>query len=143
MSGREALQTGTRLGDCEILSVLGEGGFGITYLAWDADLRSNVALKEYFPSEFAYRQDSTAAVVSRSLAAEADYEKGLEEFQREARLLARFKHANIVRVRKFHRANNTAYMVMDHEQGRDFGSWLAALKRPPRQEELDPIASGV
>jgi len=143
MGHREAMETGARLGDCEILSVLGEGGFGITYLAWDSRLRTNIALKEYFPSELALRDEATTTVVTRTQSSLNDYEKGLEEFQREARLLARFKHTNIVRVRKFHHANNTAYMVMDYEQGKNFTRWLKDLRRPPTQEELDFLTTGI
>ena len=74
-----ALPKGFRLYEYQIQSVLGSGGFGITYLAWDTNLEKDVAIKEYLPVEFAVRQGETS-VRPRSKGDEDDYYWGLERF---------------------------------------------------------------
>lgn len=134
-----ALPQGTELvGDFSLKRVLGAGGFGITYLARDLQLDRNVAIKEYFPSEFAAREGA-AMVRCRSQSSEVDYRTGLERFVDEAQALARFEHPNIVRVFRYFRANNTAYMVLQFEAGRSLKGWLDDLGRRPLQSELDSI----
>jgi len=134
-----ALPDGTELvGDYRIRRVLGAGGFGITYLADEPALARLVTIKEYFPADFAARSASTMAS-PRSQGCAEDYRWGLERFVEEARTLARFIHPNIVRVHRHFLANNTAYMVLEYEDGSSFKAWLKALKRAPRQPELDRI----
>jgi WD40 repeat protein/serine/threonine protein kinase len=136
-----ALPNGTELaGDYRIERVLGAGGFGITYLAEETPLHRAVAIKEYFPSDFASREGTTL-VRSKSRSLDEDYQWGLERFIEEAQALARFDHANIVRVYRYFRANNTGYMVLQHEPGRSFKGWLDNLGRPPFQDEMDRIVS--
>lgn len=135
-----ALPVGTELaGDYRIRRVLGAGGFGITYLAEETPLNRGVAIKEYFPSDFASREGTTL-VRSKSRGADEDYQWGLDRFIEEAQALATFDHANIVRVYRYFRQNNTGYMVLKLEEGRSFKAWLDGLGRRPRQEELDTIA---
>lgn len=91
--------------------MLGVGGFGITYLAWDSHLEKAVAIKEYLPGELAARVEggtAAGAVVPLSAEREADYRWGLERFLQEAHTLARFEHPNIVRVLRYFEANRTA-----------------------------------
>jgi serine/threonine protein kinase len=131
-----ALPEGTELvGDYRIKRVLGAGGFGITYLADEEALGRVVTIKEYFPAEFAARRKQSAAPRSRNVV--DDYEWGLDRFIEEAQTLARFDHPNIVRVHRYFRANDTAYMVLKFEEGGSFKAWLKDLRRPPRQAELD------
>ena len=131
-----ALPDGTELvGDYRIKRVLGAGGFGITYLADETALARLVTIKEYFPADFAARQNGSASPRSREVA--GDYQWGLDRFIEEAQTLARFDHPNIVRVHRYFRANNTAYMVLHFEEGSSFKAWLRGLKRAPRQAELD------
>ncbi|MBM3620711.1 MAG: hypothetical protein FJX20_08465 [Alphaproteobacteria bacterium] len=126
-----ALRAGYRLNEYRIDRVLGQGGFGITYLATDTVLRRVVALKEYLPSEFAVRvQGATVSPRSRSQA--ESYRWGLDRFIDEARTLARFRHRGIVPVLRFFEANGTGYMVMEHEAGRPFAELIAGPGR------LDP-----
>jgi hypothetical protein len=127
-------------GTYRIERVLGGGGFGITYAAEDLNLSTIVALKEYYPAEFGDR-DRAMSIRPKSERHKETFEWGRASFLQEARTLARFRHPSIVRVSRVFEANSTAYMVMEFEQGQDFGTWLKALRRPPTQEELDRIAA--
>ena len=111
------LPIGHRLGDFEITSVLGHGGFGIAYKATEWNLGRTVAVKEYFPYEFAVRDPDGTAVrpVSQDMA--AAYRQGLEVFINEAQTLAKFHHPAIVRILRLIVTANTAYIVMDYERG--------------------------
>ncbi len=134
-----ALKSGTELvGDYRISRVLGAGGFGITYLADELALGRAVTIKEYFPSDFALRGEALEAV-PRSENCAGDYTWGLDRFIEEAQTLARFNHPNIVRVYRYFRANQTAYMVLHFEEGQSLKTWLKSLGRAPRQKELDRI----
>jgi WD40 repeat protein len=124
MSGN-SLPIDYKLGEYAIQAVLGQGGFGITYLAKDTRLNSQVAIKEYFPPAYAAREDSYTIRPSTTVGSEENYEWGLNEFLKEGQALARFKHAHIVRVLRFLETNGTAYMVMEYEEGQ---SLLAHLK---------------
>ncbi|MEO1281253.1 MAG: protein kinase [Pseudomonadota bacterium] len=143
MSNLIALPVGTELvSDYRVERVLGAGGFGITYLADEVALARSVTIKEYFPSDFAARDgDSDAA--PRSQDSKGDYQWGLDRFIEEAQILARFSHPNIVRVYRYFKANNTAYMVLHFEEGQSFKSWLKSLGRAPRQKELDAILAPI
>jgi serine/threonine protein kinase len=111
-----ALPEGYRLHWYRIGRVLGQGGFGITYEAFDTNLETPVAIKEYLPKEFAVReQDSTVRPFTEDR--KKMFEWGLERFLQEARNLAKFHHQNIVRVYNVFEENGTAYMVMEFEQG--------------------------
>ena len=139
MTNLIALKNGTELvGDYRIDRVLGAGGFGITYLAEEAALDRSVTIKEYFPSDFAART-STSDAAPRSQDCASDYRWGLDRFIEEAQTLAKFSHPNIVRVYRYFKANNTAYMVLHFEEGQSLKSWLKGLGRAPRQKELDAI----
>lgn len=139
MTNLIALQSGTELvGDFRISRVLGAGGFGITYLADELALGRAVTIKEYFPADFAVRGLALEAV-PRSENSAADYSWGLDRFIDEAQTLARFNHPNIVRVYRYFRANQTAYMVLHFEEGQNLKGWLKNLGRAPRQKELDKI----
>lgn len=120
--------------------VLGAGGFGITYLAEETALDRNVTIKEYFPSDFAART-STSDAAPRSQDCASDYRWGLDRFIEEAQTLARFSHPNIVRVYRYFKSNNTAYMVLHFEEGQSLKAWLKGLNRAPRQKELDAFVA--
>ena len=123
LHSQHALAVGYQLHWFQIESILGVGGFGITYLARDGNLKRSVAIKEFLPSDLSVRrEDSTVEPLSE---AESDtFRWGLDRFLSEARTLARFQHPNIVGVHSVFEANNTAYMVMEYEQGSSFGSVL-------------------
>ena len=116
----DALPPGTPMGQFVIEGFLGKGGFGVTYLARDESLKVPRALKEYLPRDCGMRL-ADGAVGPCTDADAADYQWGLEQFQQEARVLARFdkRHIrHIVRVYDTFEACGTAYMVMEYVEGR-------------------------
>lgn len=119
--------------------MLGPGGFGVTYLARDMRFERDVAIKEYFPAEFAYRDGSTTIRSSTRGNNQNFFEQGKRYFLDEARTLAKFRHEHIVRVLNLFEQFNTAYMVLEFEEGESFKSWLRSLGRRPTQRELDDI----
>ena len=135
---RDALPRGTALRDYTIEAVLGHGGFGIVYRARHNELGGLVAIKEYLPVESALRDG--AAVHPRSAACRADYEDGLRRFLEEAKALIGFRdHPSIVSCRDFFRANGTAYLVMEHEEGLPLAELLRrreAAGRPFAEADL-------
>jgi TPR repeat protein len=140
-----ALTPGLQLHWYEIKDILGQGGFGITYLAEDRNLAHEVAIKEYLPVDLAAR---TANNLVQSISQEYEYRYrwGLKNFIDEARTLGQFKHPNIVRVRNVFEANNTAYMVMDYELGETLQEILnrrKILDEPDVRMVILPIIDGM
>ena len=117
MEHTTALPLGLKMGEYKILSVLGHGGFGITYLAIDKNLNKYVAIKEYFPNDIVVRGSYYEVLPKTSVDAE-DYQWGLQQFLNEAKTLATFDHPNIVKVFRFFCMNKTAYFVMEYTPGR-------------------------
>ncbi|MDP3288231.1 MAG: hypothetical protein Q8M64_07970, partial [Methyloversatilis sp.] len=118
-----ALPAGWALNEYRIESLLGGGGFGLTYLAHDTLLDCKVAIKEFLPTDIAIRGDGQR-VMPRSGPAVEMFEQGLRRFLDESRALANFRHPHIVRVSRFFEANGSAYMVMDYERGRPLNQWV-------------------
>jgi len=134
------LRVGTRIGEYEIKRVLGQGGFGITYLAHDENLARDVAIKEYFPREFAHREAGCTVVPSQDEQERADFDWGMRHFVEEARSLTRFRHKNIVGAIGFIRANGTAYLVMEYCDGESLEA-LAKRNGPLPAHVLMPIVN--
>ncbi|MFB3116179.1 MAG: serine/threonine protein kinase [Gammaproteobacteria bacterium] len=124
---RNSLQPGYELHWYHIIKILGQGGFGITYLAHDTNLDQQVAIKEYLPTDLAVRENNVS-VHPVSEGHRESYQWGLERFISEARTLAKFKHHNIVRVLSVFTENNTAYMVMEYEHGEPMDALLKNRK---------------
>jgi serine/threonine protein kinase len=129
------LRLGTSIAEFEITQVVGEGGFGIVYLATDHSLQRRVALKEYMPSSLAMRSGATAVQVKSARYRET-FDAGLKSFINEARLLASFDHPSLVKVYRFWEANGTAYMVMPFYEGRTLKDHLRQLEKPPDEAWL-------
>lgn len=121
----QALPAGTILNNRYIVGrVLGQGGFGITYLALDSQLQARVAIKEFLPSEIATRVGTTVSVFAETKA--DDFTYGAERFMEEARTLAKFiGHPNIAGVSSYFDENDTSYFVMDYIEGVSFKSYIA------------------
>ena len=96
--------------------ILGQGGFGITYSGYDKNLNREVAIKEYFPQQYATR-DTTGKVIPVPGDDTEIFNWGLKRFIEEAQTLARFTHPHIVRVYSVFEDNGTAYMIMERENG--------------------------
>ena len=141
---KQALPTGYLLQNHRVVSVLGVGGFGVTYLAEHVTLGQKAAIKEYLPNEFALREGAT--VHPKSETDREDFEWGLKRFLDEARTLARFEHRNVVRVRDYFEANNTAYIVMDYEEGEPLDRLLerhGTLTEAQLRRVLLPVVEGL
>jgi len=132
-----ALAPGKTIGRYEIVAVLGQGGFGITYRARDGQLHRDVAIKEYLPSALAVRQDGST-VLPRSTKVAEDFAWGRQRFVDEGRTLATLQRAPaIVRVFDFLEVNGTAYIVMELLEGDTLESRLR--RGPLTPPELDRI----
>ncbi|WP_051656449.1 protein kinase domain-containing protein [Butyrivibrio sp. AE3004] len=100
-------------------NVLGEGGFGISYIGFDLNLEIRIAIKEFYPNGFVTREaDIRSTVTNYTTADHSQYEKWKDSFVREARSLAKFSDLpGIVHVRDYFQENNTAYITMDFISG--------------------------
>lgn len=135
------LPLGMRLAEFEITGIIGEGGFGIVYQAFDHSLQRTVAIKEYMPSTLAGRGPDNTVMV-RSKRQQETFDTGLRSFIQEARLLAQFDHPALIKVYRFWEENKTAYMAMRRYEGVTLKSviengtlpvteaWLKSLLKP-------------
>ncbi len=135
VSHGDALLPGTRLAEFEILALLGVGGFGMVYKAFDHSLHRAVAIKEYMPSAMAGRAQEQSLWV-RSASDQSAFRAGLASFVDEARLLAQFDHPSLVKVFRFWEANNTAYMVMPLYSGMTLKQARTHMRTPPPEPWL-------
>jgi parallel beta-helix repeat protein len=128
--------------------VLGKpGGFGITYLGFDTILNIKVAIKEYLPRELVGRAANGMSVVAHSEDDAKIFHSSLERFLQEARTLVRIDHPNVVRVRNYLEANETAYLVMSYYEGITLSEYLEQRGGKISEEEsigfLRPIMEGL
>ena len=127
-----ALPPFTKIGGIyEIGSVIGAGGFGITYAARNVQTGTRCAIKEYFPAEFVYR-DTATGIVRCKEENEKDYYKWLERFYKEAVTLSNIRSANnsnIVDIQGYLKTNNTAYIIMEFIDGVNLKRWMVANKK--------------
>jgi serine/threonine protein kinase len=138
-TGESALPAGIKVHEFRIEKLIGEGGFGIVYLAYDESLDRTIALKEYMPSQLAERADGTLSVRARSERHADTFEAGLRSFINEAKLLARFDHPSLLKVYRFFQANGTAYMAMPFYEGQTLKAVLRAISGPPDERWLRRI----
>ncbi|WP_017718687.1 bifunctional serine/threonine-protein kinase/formylglycine-generating enzyme family protein [Kamptonema formosum] len=124
---RDVLPNSTQLrgGTYEIEYALGRGGFGITYRAHHTLLEQIIALKEFYPKDWAIRNPSTGSL-SVPPTQEETYQRGKERFLREGRILAKLSHPNVVGVRDLFEERGTAYLVMELIAGKTLRQELDA-----------------
>lgn len=139
----QALPIGTKLNNYVIKDVLGSGGFGITYLAQDTTLQFDVAIKEYFPKTIVTRKNND--VVPITMNEKVSFENGLNKFLAEAKTIASFKpkHLYIVNIMLYFEANNTAYFVMDYEEGEDLAHYLLKATSKLTEKEIYEIINPI
>ncbi|HRF43182.1 MAG TPA: bifunctional serine/threonine-protein kinase/formylglycine-generating enzyme family protein [Candidatus Competibacteraceae bacterium] len=135
------LSIGYRLLDkYRIEAVLGAGGFGITYMAVHEALLKRVAIKEYFPVEWSYRDgdhvlaNTQGGLPTSEAGEDACYTWGLERFLNEAQTLVRVEHPGVVRVQDYFQSNGTAYIVMDYVDGEPLSQILQREKTLPEEQ---------
>src|SRR3954464_119353 len=128
-----ALAAGSAVQEYRVEKLLGVGGFGLTYLATDANLNLRVALKEYLPGDIALRGPGQTIGPSSTDTAET-FGWGKQRFLDESRTLASFRHPNIVRVMRFFEANGSAYMVMEFVEGAALPDWIKPRRPLPYLE---------
>lgn len=117
-----ALPAGYRFNEFEIKEVIGGGGFGIVYRAWDHLLERTIAIKEYMPVSLASRGEDLA-IALRGERYQRLFSAGLNSFIQEARLLARFNHPGLLHVLRFWEQNGTAYMGTLFYSGMTLKEW--------------------
>lgn len=123
-----ALQLRTQIGRRYLIAgLLGAGGFGITYLAWDLCESRKVAVKEFFPKEYAVRESGSARVGVNNRESVHPFNHWLNAFVEEAKILIRIKSLHgIVKLLDFIQENNTAYIVTDYLEGESLRNYLSA-----------------
>jgi serine/threonine protein kinase len=136
------LPVGSRLGEFEVTRVIGQGGFGVVYEAWDPTLERVVAIKEYLPTSLSTRQpDGNVAPLSERH--RETFDLGMRSFINEARLLAQFDHPSLLKVYRFWQERGTTYMVMPFYRGDTLRQALAAIPGGVDEAWLLHIMDGV
>jgi formylglycine-generating enzyme required for sulfatase activity len=146
----QALPAGSRIEQFVIERVLGSGGFGITYLATDSRLNRKVVIKENLPVQFCFRDPSSLTVAPRHSHGDdaENFKWSLENFSKEAAMLASLDHPGIVRVLHSFETFGTAYFVMPFVEGETFDELVRQIDRKPFTEEelrglLDRVLSAL
>jgi serine/threonine protein kinase len=136
------LPVGARLAEFEITRVVGQGGFGVVYEAWDHALERVVAIKEYLPTSLSTRQHD-GAVVPLSERHRETFDLGMRSFINEARLLAQFDHPSLLKVYRFWQERGTTYMVMPFYRGDTLRQALVSIPAGVDEAWLIRIMDGV
>ena len=133
-----ALDLGSEVGGYRIEAVLGAGGFGITYRAFNEVTHKTVAIKEFYVRDISTRSGSS--VVVDTDISEGTYEYALRKFQEEAQsVVSRFSHPYVIKGENFIKANNTSYVIMEYVEGGSLEEWLTAHPTPPSEAEIRPL----
>ena len=134
----DALQPDSTLqsGKYRIIKKLGQGGFGITYLAENTLLEGKVAIKEFFFKEYCERDNATCHVTIPTSGNREIVERFKQKFIKEAKTIFRLNHPNIVRIHDVFEENDTAYYVMDYIEGESLGDMVKRRGAIPEAEAL-------
>lgn len=137
------LYPGTVIADRYIIgTVIGHGGFGVTYVAWDTQLSIETAVKEFYPAGLVSRSAETTDLINMSAESDQEYKAGIDRFLEEAKTIAQFnKEKDIVHVYDYLRENNTAYIVMEYIEGKTLESSLKSYpdERMPVEQAVDIV----
>ena len=135
------LQTGTLLhqGEYRILSVLGQGGFGITYLGLQQGLERRVAIKEFFMKDLCNRQEGDSQISVLSEGARQQVDRFRQKFLKEAKTLAALDNPHIIRIHNVFEENGTAYYVMEYIEDGSLKDLVNARGSLPEAEALGYI----
>ena len=136
------LPVGSRVAEFEITRVVGQGGFGVVYEAWDPTLERVVAVKEYLPTSLSTRLGD-GTVMPLSERHRETFELGMRSFINEARLLAQFDHPSLLKVYRFWQERGTTYMVMPFYRGETLRQALATTSGGVDEDWLMRIVDGV
>jgi len=120
---RDSLPEGTVIDCYVIMKVVASGGFSLIYLAEDEDTQDEVIIKEFLPKKLARRGENNK-VIPIDEKHRDNLSRSLRLFYQEAKVLASLRHPNIVQVRGFFLENDTGYLVMDHERGKNLASYI-------------------
>ncbi len=137
-SHANCLPVGTKVSDFEIIGLIGEGGFGIVYLARDTSLDRVVAIKEFMPAAFAGRIDGVHVAV-RAANHRATFDAGLKSFINEAKMLAKFAHPALLEVFRFWEGNGTAYMAMRLYNGETLRQHISSGAKKFTEDDIAQI----
>ncbi|SEK16658.1 MULTISPECIES: serine/threonine-protein kinase [unclassified Variovorax] len=136
------LPVASRLAEFEVTRVIGQGGFGVVYEAWDHTLERVVAIKEYLPTSLSTRQQD-GTVVPLSERHRETFDLGMRSFINEARLLAQFDHPSLLKVYRFWQEKGTTYMVMPFYRGETLREALVAIPAGVDEAWLLRIMDGI
>lgn len=120
---RDSLPPNTVIDCYMIMKLVASGGFSLIYLAEDEDTQDEVIIKEFLPKKLARRGANNQVEVIEPKQTD-NFHRSLRLFYQEIKVLASLRHPNIVQVRGFFRENNTGYLVMDHERGKNLASYI-------------------
>ena len=136
------MEPGSILRDRYIIGrVLGFGGFGVTYLGWDAMLEQKIAIKEYLPSEFSTRIPGQTQITVYTGDKAEQFSDGLSKFVEEAQRLAKFhSEEGIVRIFDSFDANNTAYIIMEYLEGETLAEYLKRENTIPVDQAIEMLS---
>ena len=123
-------------GKYRIIKKLGQGGFGITYLAENTLLEGKVAIKEFFFKEYCERDNATRHVTIPTSGNREIVERFKQKFIKEAKTIFRLNHPNIVRIHDVFEENDTAYYVMEYIEGESLGDMVKRRGAIPEAEAL-------
>jgi serine/threonine protein kinase len=132
------IKGGVIIYEYKFITVLGQGGFGTSYLCEDLNLKRKCIIKEYTPYSLASRRIN-GELTTKSLKFESMFNEGLKEFLKEAQNIALFNHANIVRINRFFEKNNTGYFIMDYEEGESLRDIILRRKTKFKEYEIEEI----
>ena len=133
-------------GKYEIVKVVGQGGFGITYLAAHSILEKQIAIKEFFPKDFCDRDGDTSHITLGTSNSVKMVSKLRVKFVKEAKNIAKLSHPNIVPIQDIFEENNTAYYLMDYIEGESLGDIIkreGALSEDRALHYIRQVASAI